>query len=221
MCGRYNLFSDLTKLYERFELAELADVDFAARYNIAPSQEVIAVVRGSKGNKGGFLKWGLVPSWASDPKIGYKMINARAETLGEKASFKRLLSRRRCLIPADGFYEWKQIEKLKQPFHIRLKSGEPFAFAGLWDRWEQEGQTIHSCTIITTEANVLMKEIHDRMPVILTREAEKEWLNSENTDGQSIKQLLVPYNPEKMEAYPVSPLVNSPKNEGKEILNSL
>ncbi|PLS15002.1 hypothetical protein CVD28_25110 [Bacillus sp. M6-12] len=221
MCGRYNLFSDLTQLYERFELAELVDAEFTARYNIAPSQEVIAIVRGSKGNKGGYLKWGLVPSWANDPKIGYKMINARAETLDEKVSFKRLLSKRRCLIPADGFYEWKKAEKNKQPFHIRLKSGEPFAFAGLWDSWQRDGQTLHTCTIITTEANELMQEIHHRMPVILTKEAEKEWLNPENTDGRLLKPILLPFDSNAMVAYPVSTLVNSPKNEGKEILNSL
>jgi putative SOS response-associated peptidase YedK len=219
MCGRYNLFSSVEILLERFELTNVDWIEWSPRYNIAPSQEVLAVIQGEQGNKGGFLKWGLVPSWAEDPKIGYKMINARAETLSEKPSFKRLLTRRRCLIVADGFYEWKRMGSTKQPYHIRLKNGQPFSFAGLWDRWEKNGEKIQSCTIITTEANKLMKDIHHRMPVILTKEHEKMWLD--RSIGENVKEVLVPFEYHEMEAYPITSLVNSPKNEGSEIINSL
>ncbi|MBS4174548.1 SOS response-associated peptidase [Bacillus sp. FJAT-49736] len=219
MCGRFNLYSSMELLLERFDLKNAEWIEWYPRFNIAPSQDVLAVVQGENGNKGGFLKWGLVPSWASDPKIGYKMINARAETLTEKPSFKHLLSRRRCLIIADGFYEWKREGDGKQPYHIRLKNGEPFSFAGLWDRWEKNGEKLQTCTIITTEANKLMKPIHDRMPVILTKETENRWLD--RTIGNSITDVLKPYDYQYMEAYPVSSLVNSPKNEGEELINSL
>lgn len=219
MCGRYNLYSSIEILLERFELTNIDWIELSPRYNLAPSQAVLAVVQGEHGNKGGFLKWGLVPSWANDPKMGYKMINARAETLAEKPSFKKLLSRRRCIIPADGFYEWKKDGNTKQPYHIRLKSGEPFAFAGLWDRWERNGEKAQTCTIITTEANPLMEKIHDRMPVILTKETEKMWLD--RNVGEEAKKVLIPYDHHEMEAYPISSLVNSPKNDGKELINSL
>ncbi|KQL52484.1 hypothetical protein AN964_02300 [Heyndrickxia shackletonii] len=219
MCGRYNLYSSIEILLERFELTNIDWIELSPRYNLAPSQAVLAVVQGEHGNKGGFLKWGLVPSWANDPKMGYKMINARAETLAEKPSFKKLLSRRRCIIPADGFYEWKKDGNTKQPYHIRLKSGEPFAFAGLWDRWERNGEKLQTCTIITTEANPLMEKIHDRMPVILTKETEKMWLD--RNVGEEAKKVLIPYDHHEMEAYPISSLVNSPKNDGKELINSL
>lgn len=219
MCGRFNLYSNMEFLLERFELTNVDWIELSPRYNIAPSQDVLAIVEGEYGNKGGFLKWGLVPSWATDPKIGYKMINARAETLSQKPSFKKLLSRRRCIIPADGFYEWKKEGTIKQPYHIRLKNGEPFAFAGLWDRWEHNGEKLQTCTIVTTEANLLMKNIHDRMPVILTAETEKMWLD--RNVGEEAKKVLTPYDHDEMEAYPIPSLVNSPKNEGKELINSL
>lgn len=222
MCGRYSLFTGREELAGRFDLEEGSDVIQDERYNIAPSQEVIAVVKGKAGNKAGLLKWGLVPSWADDPKIGYRMINARSETVDQKPSFAKLLKRRRCLIPADGFYEWKKEEDGgKQPFRFQLKTKAPFAFAGLWDRWERDGEMIHSCTIITTEANEVVRDIHDRMPVILTAEAEAQWLTRELDDAKTLTDLLRPLDPELMEAYPVSQLVNSPKNDVKEIVNSL
>src|SRR5690606_14441533 len=145
----------------------------------------------------------------------------RAETIDQKPSFKTLLKRRRCIIPADGFYEWKKEGTKKTPYRFQLNSKEPFAFAGLWDRWEQNGIIIHSCTIITTEANSLVKDVHDRMPVILTKESESEWLDRKIQDEHELKNLLVPFSAEEMQAYPVSPLVNSPKNDVKEIVNSL
>lgn len=220
MCGRFNLYSSIEILFDQFDLINWEILESSPRYNIAPSQEVFAVIKGEEGNRGGYLRWGLVPSWANDPKIGYKMINARAETINEKPSFKKLLARRRCLILADGFYEWKKEGNRKYPYHIRLKNGLPFAFAGLWDRWNQNGKTIQSCTIITTEANELMVDIHERMPVILTKEAEKTWLDRTIQDEQHLKSLLVPFDSNDMEAFPISELVNNPKNEGIEIINS-
>lgn len=221
MCGRFNLYSSIEDLLERFDLINWEMIELSPRYNIAPSQEVLAIVEGESGHRGGFLRWGLVPSWANDPKIGYKMINARAETIDEKPSFKRLLARRRCLIIADGFYEWKKEGNRKTPYHIYLKDRQPFAFAGLWDRWNQDGEMIQSCTIITTEANELMKDIHDRMPVILTKESQKVWLDRSLQDEKQLKSLLVRFAPTLMEANTISELVNSPKNDGAKILNSL
>lgn len=221
MCGRYSLFSKQDVVTERFQLANSEQLEWVERYNIAPSQQVLAIIRDEKGNRAGFLKWGLVPSWATDPKIGYKMINARMETVDHKPSFKRLLRRRRCLIPADGFYEWKRDGDKKQPYRFQLKTKLPFAFAGLWDRWEEGDKVIHSCTIITTEANTLVRDVHNRMPVILRNEAEQIWLDRTIEDSAKLKQLLLPYGAEDMESYPVSTLVNSPKNDQKEIIQSL
>ncbi|RST77465.1 SOS response-associated peptidase [Siminovitchia acidinfaciens] len=221
MCGRYSLFANRNELVDRFQIINGEDLEWIERFNIAPSQNVLAIVKDEHGNRAGFLKWGLVPSWANDPKIGFKMINARAETADQKPSFKRLLKRRRCLIAADGFYEWiKQKDNVRKPYRFELKTQEPFAFAGLWDRWESEDEVIHSCTIITTEANDLVKEVHDRMPVILTKDAEEIWLDRSVEDTERLKGILLPYDMEKMAAYPVSTLVNSPKNDTREILNS-
>ncbi|WP_419883248.1 SOS response-associated peptidase [Peribacillus sp. B-H-3] len=222
MCGRYNLFSELKVIAERFQLNNAPALKMKERYNIAPGQDIFAVARdGEVQNAGTFFRWGLVPGWAKDPKIGYKMINARAETIDVKPSFKNILKRNRCLIIADGFYEWKKEEDRKQPYHITLKNKEPFAFAGLWDEWEHKGEILKTCTIITTEANQLMKEIHHRMPVILTRENEDAWLNSDESGAEVLTSMLLPYDSSKMEAYPISAMVNYAKNEGKEIINSL
>jgi putative SOS response-associated peptidase YedK len=222
MCGRYSLFAKKEEIAERFQLVNAEQIEWVERYNIAPSQQVLAIIRDDQGNRAGLLKWGLVPSWASDPKIGYKMINARMETADQKPSFKRLLKRRRCLIAADGFYEWKKGEgNKKQPYRFQLKTKEPFSFAGLWDRWEDENGIIHSCTIITTEANELVRHVHDRMPVILTKEAENIWLDRAVEDPAELKKWLVPYSAEEMEMYPVSTLVNSPKIDNSTIIHSL
>lgn len=218
MCGRYSLFANKEELIDRFDIINGLEWEWEERYNIAPSQNVLAVVGSAEGNRAGFLRWGLIPFWANDIKIGNKMINARAETLHEKRSFKHLLERRRCLIIADGFYEWKKEGSQKQPYRIQLKSQEPFAFAGLWDRWQQGDTIIQSCTIITTEANELVKEVHHRMPVILEKEDESIWLDRSITDPQLLKEHLRPYDAEQMELFPISPLVNSPKNDTKEIL---
>jgi putative SOS response-associated peptidase YedK len=175
---------------------------------------VFTVIEDEKGNRGGLLRWGLIPSWAKDAAIGNRMINARAETVAEKPSFRRALQQRRCLILADGFYEWRQEGKKKTPLFITLASREPFAFAGLWETWRPpDGEAIHSCTIITTTPNALMESIHNRMPVILAREAETTWLDRTITEPEKLLPLLVPYPETLMDAYEVALTVNSPRND--------
>jgi putative SOS response-associated peptidase YedK len=167
------------------------------------------------------MRWGLVPFWADDPKIGYKMINARAETVDEKASFKVPFRQQRCLILADGFYEWKKEGKEKQPYRFRLKNEKPFAFAGLWSKWTKGEEPLYTCTIITTKPNELTRKVHDRMPVILPEDTYNMWLDPNMSDTEFLKSLLLPYPAEEMETYPVSTLVNSPKNDLAEILSPL
>jgi len=212
MCGRFTLTTDLDRLEERFAF-RAAHLSYTPRYNIAPSQPVLTLIDAQE-HRAGFLRWGLIPSWAKDPGIGDRMINARAETVAEKPSFRRALQKRRCLVLADGFYEWRKEGKKKTPLLITLKSREPFAFAGLWETWKSPtGEAIHSCTIITTTPNTLLESIHNRMPVILPREVEARWLDRTVEDPQAWLQLLTPYPAEAMAAYPVSQLVNSPRND--------
>jgi len=213
MCGRFALKAPPRSIQEHFHLA--ASVDLSPRYNIAPSQMVAAVRLLPGRNLRGLdmLRWGLIPSWAKDMKIGYKMINARRETLAQKPSFRTAFKKRRCLIAADGFYEWKHAGKTKQPFFVQLKNRSVFAFAGLWESWRSpEGGMVESCTIITTSPNELIREIHDRMPVILHPDQYDAWLQS-STPEHSLEQILRPYPPDEMEAYRVGPQVNSPKND--------
>ncbi len=213
MCGRFTLTTDIEQLEERFSF-HAANLSCTPRYNIAPSQAVFTVIGDEKGSRGGLLRWGLIPSWAKDAAIGNRMINARAETVAEKPSFRRALQQRRCLILADGFYEWRQEGKKKTPLFITLTSRAPFAFAGLWETWRPpDGEAIHSCTIITTTPNTLMASIHNRMPVILAREAETTWLDRTITEPEKLLPLLVPYPETLMDAYEVALTVNSPKND--------
>jgi len=213
MCGRYTLVTNAELLMERFLLDTIA-FDLQARYNIAPGQYIPAIIADKGERRAGQLKWGLIPSWAEEEKIGWKMINARAETLGEKLSFKNLLARKRCIIPADGFYEWKQTEKGKQPMRIMMKDGGLFAFAGLFDTWiNRDGEKVHSCTIITTKPNEVVSDIHDRMPVILRPEDEQIWLDRERQDIELLQSLLIPFDAGKMTAYPVSAMVGNVKND--------
>jgi putative SOS response-associated peptidase YedK len=212
MCGRYTLTTPNEALEAEFELGALPE-GLRPRYNIAPTQEV-AVVPNRPERRLELFRWGLVPSWAKDPAIGNRMINARAETLPEKPSFRTALLRRRCLIPADGFYEWKKEGGRKTPMYIRLKSRRPFAFAGLWEVWTPPGgEPLHTCTIITTAPNDLCAAIHDRMPAILPPDAWARWLAPEPQGAQALVPLLTPFPAELMEAYPVQPLVNSPAND--------
>ena len=217
MCGRYTLSARRLERAERALHSLFPELD--PRYNIAPSQDV-PIIRESPEGKYELVmaRWGLVPRWAKEPKTGYSMINARAETVAEKPAFRDAFRRRRCLIPADGFYEWKQAGTAKQPFHIRLKDGGDFAFAGLWERWRGEGQEIESCSIIVTDANDLLRPIHDRMPVILDPADYAAWLDPENRDAEALAQLLKPYPAGQMEAVPVSRRVNSPKVDEASLL---
>jgi putative SOS response-associated peptidase YedK len=220
MCGRFTLTLDLEGLEERFDF-RAKGLSYSPRYNVAPTQAVLSITR--NGERGAHLmRWGLIPSWAKDPSIGNRMINARAETVAEKTSFKRALQKRRCLILADGFYEWKKDGKKKTPMYIALKSRQPFAFAGLWEMWKDpSGDAVRSCTIITTTPNSLMESIHNRMPVILTREAESNWLDGAIEDPKKLTSLLVPYPSDAMEAYAISTLVNSPANDTPDCIKPL
>lgn len=218
MCGRFSLISDLSALQLRFDF-ENPLTDYALCYNIAPTQHVLTVRPENGRNIAENMRWGLIPSWAKDMSIGNRAINARAETLAERPMFRTALRRRRCLIVADGFYEWTGTRKARQPMRILLKTGEPFAFAGLWESWTSpEGGMIHSCTIITTTPNDVMRPIHDRMPVILRREEEAAWLDHTNEDAAALHSLLAPYPPDMMDAYPVSTLVNSPANDTPDVI---
>ena len=214
MCGRFGTTFNYTKLKALWNLR--GDLfDFGPRYNIAPSQDVPVIVRNDEHNELKPMRWGLVPSWAPDRSIGQRMINARSETLLEKPSFKQLVTRRRCLVPADGFYEWRREGKRKVPMWIHLKSKEPFAFAGLWDRWldRDSGSDLYSFTIITTRPNALLKPIHDRMPVIYDAPMGRQWLESFGGRAMELDLALQPLPSELMEAYEVSTLVNSPEND--------
>jgi len=214
MCGRFSLTANEAELNLRFELAG-GEAPYVPRYNGAPTQQ-LAVITGENPHKLSYYRWGLIPPWAKDISIGNKMINARAETITEKASFRSPLFSRRCLVPSDGFYEWQQVTN-KQPYRIFVKRNEIFAMAGIWERWKSpEGNDIHSFSIITTEANDFMKSIHNRMPVILKPQDEKTWLSSK--DSAEILSLLKHYNSDEMDAYPVSKLVNSPRNESPELV---
>ncbi|MEM7034842.1 MAG: SOS response-associated peptidase [Chloroflexota bacterium] len=213
MCGRFTLTSDAQKIAEVFGV-EVPD-NFPARFNIAPSQPV-AVIANNNPQKLEMFHWGLIPSWAKDPKIGSRMINARGETLAEKPSFKHAYKRRRCLILTDGFYEWQKNPntKAKTPMYIHLTSGEPFALAGLWESWHSnDGSNILSCTIITTSPNEFMVDIHNRMPVILPTDAYDRWLDPTEQTPDKLNDLLVSYPAELMTAYPVSTFVNRPIND--------
>lgn len=214
MCGRFTLTVDTEQLQEAFPWVDVS-AGVQPRYNIAPTQPV-AVVANNGNHKLEYFHWGLIPSWAKDPEIGNRMINARADTLAEKPSFKNAFRRRRCLVLANGFYEWQAIpgQKAKLPMYIRMKGGEPFAFAGLWEVWNSpDGSVIPSCTIITTEPNNMMREIHNRMPVILPEDAYPIWLDPEERKPEELSPLLQPYPEIAMTAYPVSRAVNSPAND--------
>lgn len=221
MCGRFTLTIDPADLRDAFPGLTFPDAErMASRFNVAPSQPVAVVANNGK-NQVEFFKWGLVPSWAKDASIGNKMFNARAETLAEKPAFRAAFKRRRCLILADGFYEWKPVagQKTKTPMLIRMKSGGPFAFAGVWEAWHPDREdAILSCTIITTTPNALMEKIHNRMPVILKPDAYPLWLDPEEQTPGKLDKLLKPYPAAQMTAFAVSRLVNDPKNDSPECI---
>lgn len=218
VCGRYARFTP-AEIYARLFDAEAEVALLAPRYNIAPSQPVLAARNGPGGTREMVaLQWGLIPFWAKDPKTGYSTINARAETVASKPAFRQPFRKRRCLIAADGFYEWQRTNHRKQPYYIRLRAGEPFAFAGLWEHWERDGEVIESCTIIVTQANSLVAAIHDRMPVILPQTDYDTWLNPQLQDPGALNPLLRPYPADGMIASPVGLAVNNPRNDSPELL---
>jgi putative SOS response-associated peptidase YedK len=217
MCGRLSQATSAEKAQRILDI--INSLDMEARYNIAPSQSIAAVRQDSNhNNKWAILHWGLIPFWAKEKKIGYKMINAKAETLGQKPAFRNAYKNHRCIIPADGFYEWKKIAGAKQPYYIRNKTEEPLMFAGLWERWKGEGEEIESCTIITTPANDLIKPLHDRMPAIITKEMWNKWLDPEITDVSQFQVMLAPYPSKQLTAYAVSRMVNTPANDSPECI---
>jgi len=222
MCGRFTLHTPAETLATLFDLPETPVL--APRYNIAPTQPV-AIVRASAHprlagqREWALVRWGLIPSWAKDPSIGARMINARAETVAEKPSFRAPFRRRRCLVPADGFYEWRKVDGRKQPYYIRMQDGGPFAIAGLWEHWQgPDGSELQTCTLLTTEPNELLAPIHNRMPVIIAPEDYDEWLDVTNEEPHFLSllhHLLRPYPAQAMDAYPVSAYVSNARNEGE------
>lgn len=229
MCGRFALIDSLETIAEAFSLdptPALTTMELLPRYNIAPTQPIMAVRLEPHTGKRELtaLQWGLIPSWSKDPKMGSRLINARAETAAEKPAFRAAFRRRRCLIPASGFYEWQQLTnngKKKQPMYVHAADGRPFGLAGLWESWHSgDGSVIESCTILTTNANRLMAPIHDRMPLIIEPADYDSWLDPDLEPDEAL-HLLRPYPAEKMVAYPVSTLVNSAHNEQPECIEPL
>jgi len=219
MCGRFTLRTPPAVLIRQFDLARVPDElnELAPRYNVAPTQSVLAIrQRPDLDREAVFLHWGLIPSWADSPSIGNRMINARAETVHQKPAFRHSFRRQRCLVPADGYYEWqKQADGKKQPYLFHLPGEEPFAFAGLWEHWqsrEPEGPVIESCSLITTEPNALASAVHDRMPVILDPRDYDTWLDPQ-AEAAHLQQLLRPFADDTLTAEPVSTYVNKPTND--------
>lgn len=220
MCGRFALVTE-KKILELLYQLEIRE-DLQPRYNIAPSQDILALRRSpEEGNRELVnLKWGLVPFWAKDASIGNRMINARSETAAEKPSFRDAFKKRRLLIPASGFFEWKKEGGVRQPYYVYSKSNRPFSLAGLWERWDKGEQPIESCTILTTEPNTLLSSLHDRMPVIIAPDDFEKWLNP-LTASSELNQLLKPYPPGDMAVHPVSREVNKPANNSPELIEKL
>ncbi|MDZ7761699.1 MAG: SOS response-associated peptidase [Desulfovermiculus sp.] len=224
MCGRFGLWANPKQVADHFQLQE--QLPFTPRYNIAPSQEVLAVGQTEEGTrKAAWLRWGLVPHWAKDEKMGYKMINARAETIFTKPAYKTPAKRHRCLIPASCFFEWQRSDKgsKKQPYCIRPKDEGLFAFAGVWEHWQDKeaGKKINSYTIVTTRANKAVAELHDRMPVVIWKENFDLWLNRSVVDPEQLQPLLEPISSQELEIYPVGLEVNSPANDSEEVIRKV
>lgn len=211
MCGRYTLLADELKIRQRFDIPYEID-NYHPNYNIAPSQQVLAIIHDGKKRRAGFLKWGLVPSWAKDEKIGNKMINARSETAHVKPSFRNLMARKRCLVIADSFYEWQKTEDGKIPKRIQLENRELFAFAGLWDKWQNGDKTLFTCTLLTKDSDTFMKNIHHRMPIILPKDKEDIWIRPSFANAKEAHQFLNDIKMEPLSAYSVSDFVNNVKN---------
>jgi putative SOS response-associated peptidase YedK len=213
MCGWYSLIR-IENLKERFSV-RIPAAGLRPRFNVAPGTEVPVIVAEDSERRLEAMRWGLVPSWAADPSVGRPLVNARAETLAEKPSFRGPLQRSRCLIPADGFFEWRE----RQPFYFRRTDGELFAFAGLFDEWQHPGGSpLRTCTIVTTEPNAVVRPVHGRMPAILRPDHEAVWLGPSSLDAGALREVLAPYLAEMIEGYPVSAAVNDPAREGEEAI---
>jgi len=226
MCGRFTLSYSLKELQNAFPDVEFNfNIEYASQYNIAPTQEIPVIREDVNGDlRADLFTWGLIPSWAKDKSIGPRLINARSDTVAEKPAFRGAFKLRRCLIPADGFFEWVVIEgtKTKLPIYFFKKSRDVFCFAGLWENWRSpKGEEVNSATIITTEPNELVNRFHSRMPVILPREAYRKWLTPGTKNLSELHTLLKPYPAAEMDCYPVSPLANSAKNDGPEVIAPL
>lgn len=221
MCGRFSLGATATDLAAYFGLSNIPP--WQPRYNIAPTQEVLVLLQASPEDRreARLVRWGLVPSWAKDVSVGNRMINARAETVATKPAFHHAFKERRCLVLADGFYEWEKQNGRKQPYHIRLQSGRPFAFAGLQEHWEGEAAAIESCAIITTTANIVVEHIHNRMPVIVPATEYAAWLDPSLHDVERLQSFLRPYTADEMVAHPVSTWVNNPVHDSPDCATPL
>jgi putative SOS response-associated peptidase YedK len=222
VCGRFVRSSPREVICEELQVAAGAGLDFRPRYNVCPGENVLAVVREGGAARLDALRWGLVPAFARDPAAGPRAINARAESLALRPAFRDAFRHRRCLIVADGFYEWRRAGAGRTPYFVRLRSSRPFAFAGVWDRWTPPAGTsrapLRTCAIVTCPSNALVRDIHDRMPVILPPEARARWLEAGEGDPDALTALLVPYAAAEMEAYPVSRLVSSPRHDFPELV---
>ena len=224
MCGRFTLSAPPEVISMCFDI-ETDSFNYLPAFNIAPTQNVLTVRNRENSKHVQTMRWGLIPFWAKEARIGNKMINARSETVIENKVFRTPFQKRRCLLLADSFYEWVRVSKSKQPIRILLDSEKPFAFAGIWESWKDpndpNAHAVESCSIITTHANTLIQPIHDRMPVILPRELESDWLDLDNTATGFLREIMIPFDPGLMKCYPVSQAVNSTKNEGKDLITPI
>jgi putative SOS response-associated peptidase YedK len=212
MCGRFTLRTPMTKLAEQFMLPGLSEgnlPELTPRYNIAPTQNVAVVRMGDAGRELAMLRWGLIPSWADDLSIGNRLLNARSETAATKPAFRQAMKKRRCLVPADGFFEWRKVGRAKQPHLIGLADGGLFAIAGLWEYWRRDDQVVESCTLLTTSANELLQPLHDRMPVIVAPQDYSLWLDPELQEAEPLTPLLRPFPAGQMRCIAVNPVVNN------------
>jgi putative SOS response-associated peptidase YedK len=213
MCGRFTLHTPESRIREAFNLEQTTPLGLKPRYNIAPSQQVPIVRDTDTGREMATARWGLVPHWSKEPKTRYSTINARIESVAEKPAYRTPFKRQRCLIPADGFFEWKVVNGQKIPHHIRMRDGDVFALAGLWDRWEGDGESLESCSIIVMPANEVMKPLHERMPTIIAPAHYDLWLDSRVTDKVELMSYLNSTPSSQLVTYPISPWVNSPKHD--------
>lgn len=213
MCGRFTLHTPESRIREAFHLAQTAPLGLTPRYNIAPSQPVPIIRDTDVGREMVLAKWGLVPHWSKEPRTKYSTINARIETVAEKPVYRTPFKHRRCLIPADGFYEWRVVDDHKVPHYIRMRDGEVFALAGLWDRWDGDGEHLESCSLIVMPANEIMKPLHERMPAIIAPAHYDLWLDARVTDKAELMGYLNSAPSSQLTFYPISPRVNSPKHD--------